>query len=41
MAQTSSSFLALPVIKVTGRDFIKADALAATAILPSFLFHLF
>jgi hypothetical protein len=41
MARTSSSFLALPVTKVTGRDIIKADALAAAAILPRFLFLLF
>jgi hypothetical protein len=42
MARTSSSFLALPVTKVTGRDTIKPDALAAAAaIVPRFLLLLF
>ena len=39
MDRTSSSFLALPVTKVTGRERIKpdADAAAAAAIFPRFV----
>jgi hypothetical protein len=40
MARTSSSFLALPVTKVTGRDNTKPDALAAAAIFPRFVLFL-